>query len=274
MGEKIIGYPDFESLTVSAPQGHRRVVDIEFLAQEFDPTGSKEFAPKLTTVLGSTGEDVAINPEGNARGAELYRLENNQGEVVGVAVSKYYSWDLMRNSVGFYKIRRDNSGNIETLGLSTFEYLANPKEEGFSLVIELAYNTIDSEYRGQGLGGKLFALRIARAASIKTEKPKIVWTMSRGAHLSKGTGNRIFEYLRNEEEKVNGEHEDGRTIITGIDIPVEKIKIDLELPANFQFDEVYDTSLPIVRLAARFGMIQIGLFRDLSPVFALVQNNS
>lgn len=141
------------------------------------------------------------------------------------------------------------------------------------MATELAYNIVSPECRGQGLGARMFDLRIARAANIqRNNDPIVLFTMSRGAHLDDGRGKQVFAYLLEQEKNMNGVMVDGRTNISGLRIPVREIRRKLNLPAEFNFEQVHNDSLPIVKLANRSGMIQIGLFKDLSPLFATIIN--
>lgn len=258
-----------ENMRVSTPYGDDRVSDTVWLAKEFAPTQVEQFGKKLRTLLETTGDLVASDPEKFPRGGEIFRVENGSGKVIAVAMSKYYAWNLLKKQLCF-QVHQDEQGNLVSLSLNTFGELtgATLEKADFSLAVELAYNLVDVEYRGQGLGAKMFAHRMARAICIQTNKPKLLFTIARGTHLVEKTGKHILSYMLDKERETNGEYPDGRAIVTGITISANEIRTDMRLPNKFIFEEVSANSHPIVKLAQKAEMVQAGLFNTLSPIFA------
>ena len=69
------------------------------------------------------------------------------------------------------------------------------------------------------------------------------------------------------EQKRNGKYPDGRAIVTGVEVSIGDIRSDMDLREEFVLDQVHPDSLPVVRLAEKAKMAQVGLFKDLSPIY-------
>jgi GNAT superfamily N-acetyltransferase len=199
----------------------------------------------------------------------MFRIQNTKGETIASSITKYYSWDILKNQLIFGT--RIIDGRLFSLNLTRLQDLAathrGPLPEP-TIAIELAFNLIDQRFRRKGLGATMFETRITRALDIETKTPKFAFTMARGAYLDQGIGNQIFKYALQREAEVNGYDEAGKVNIGGLEISVEDIQEQLALPESLQLDQVHEDSQPIPKLAKKFGFVYIGLFKDLSPVFA------
>jgi len=260
--------PTFDNMWISVPQNSLRVNDITCLAQEFAPDRVGEFGKSLRLSLEIGGDLVTQDPQKFPRGGEIFRLEDKQENLIAVAVSKYYSWNLLKNQLSF-QVHRSETGQAKALSMATFEELVKSYlgEADYSVAVELAYNLVDPKFRGQQLGSKMFAFRIARANYIQADKPKLLFMMSRGAYLAEKTGNKLFSYMLDREQKRNGKYPDGRAIVTGVEVSIGDIRSDMDLREEFVLDQVHPDSLPVVRLAEKAKMAQVGLFKDLSPIY-------
>ena len=189
-------------------------------------------------------------------------LENEFGKPVAVCASKYYSWSLISNQV-CYRFDQEK----DALSLAYFKDLVQETNATPSLVAEIAYNLVEPQYRRLGIGGKLFQLRLARISQIETENPKVVFTISRGAHIDSGEGDRILQCLLKIERQTTGQQGD-KIKIAGVPVPISKIYETLNISKSFKLDEVHKESKPVVRLAQKYGFVFKGLFKDLSPIFS------
>lgn len=262
-------------ITASVPKGEDLEPVLTTLTDEFTAKANTKFKDGLRLCLETSGDQVAADPTHFQKGAEVFRFENESGKTVAVSVAKYYSWDLIRSQLDF-GLTRSPSGQIDSLCLQPFENVVGNLSEGsnkYSMAVELAYSVVDREYRGQGLGSQMFALRIARANYIHTDLPKVIFTMSRGAHLHEETGKKTFEYILKRERDVNGLNENGTTKISHLQIPITDIRQFLGLSPEYNFEQVYPDSQPVLKLAKKVGMVQNGLFRDLSPIIAMTNQS-
>jgi len=263
--EKELPFPNFEEYTISCPGGEKLIESSNFIGKEFAHGEYASFVSKLLAVNGELPEEILRTGEKNKRASEIFILENESGELVAACVSKYYSWQTISNQICFSlendqkTIKLDRFGNMLTDG---------DLNKHMDLVAELAYNVVSPIYRGKGVGDKMFKLRLARVASLaEMNRHLAVFTMSRGAHIESGEGNKILNYLLELECKANGKLEDGRVLITGISHEVEKVLTDLGLDSDFDLKRVHQDSTPIVHLSYKYGLKFKGLFKDLSPIF-------
>lgn len=256
----------FDNSWISVPQNGDRTESANLLASEF-ARDKIDFRDNILTSLENSGEIVASNKA--IKGGEIFRLENTNGETIAVSVSKYYSWNVIKNQLCF-RVHLSDGNKAQALSLERFGDLVKCDLGtcDYSIAVELAYNLVDARQRGKGLGSRMFALRIARAKNIRTDKPKLLFTMSRGAYLPEKSGKLIQSYMVGLESKANGEYPDGKAIISGIEVDIEDLRRHFNLPSEFAPGMVHPDSLPIVGLAHKAGMQKVGLFNDLSPIFA------
>lgn len=260
--EQKVEFPDIGSFTVSVPLSDELLESVHLLGIEFAHEKHQDFAAKLLRDHGISPEEIIEDPERVKRAEEIFRLENKNGETVAVCASKYYSWNLISNQICY-----DFDQEKETLSLAHFGDLVKESKATPDLVAEIAYNLVEPKYRGMGLGGKLFQLRMARISQIKTENPKVAFTMSRGAHIDSGEGTRILQYMLEKERQATGQKGD-KIEIVGVSIPIPEIYQALGLDESFELNEVHKDSKPIVKLAKNNGLVFRGLFKDLSPIFS------
>lgn len=260
--EQKVEFPDIGAFTVSVPLSDELLESIHLLGVEFAHGNHLEFATKLLKSHGISPEEIVNNPEKVGRAEETFRLENKTGKTVAVCALKYYSWKLIANQV-CYNFNQENG----TLSLAHFKDLVGETNTTPSLVAEIAYNLVKPEYRGLGLGGKLFQLRLARISQINTKGPKVIFTMSRGAHIDSGEGNKILQYLL-EIERQHTNQQGEKINIVGVPVPISDIYSTLNLSKFFVINEVHEESKPVVNLAQKNGLIFRGLFKDLSPIFS------
>lgn len=203
-------------------------------------------------------------------GAELLEFKDRSGNSVALCMTKYYSWELLRHQL-YFLVHKNPSGEPDALSLTSLDALTEKNfgaKKDYSMAVELAYNFVDPEKRGQKLGALAFNHRIFRAGQIKTEKPKFLFTMSRGAYLAEKIGQGVLETLLHIESIKNGLTSDREVKITGIEVPLEIIINALHLPRSFDFQRVHNESQAIAYLAKKSGMQELGIYKDLSPIFA------
>jgi|GEM_PF-5969439 len=244
---------------------------LPLLTQEFSHNRPETFSNKLLAALKVGGAEVFSDPAANPRGADMFVLEE-QGHVDAISVAKYYSWDLLKGQLCLQPLF-DESGELTAFRVQSMEGLfagAGLDASRSKVAVELAYNYVDPNSRGKGYGKAMFATRIQRGIELKGTSDCILFTMSRGAHIDAGVGIKILERLMQKERKLQGAQENEKITPQGISVGVPELIISLEIPPETNLIEVNKSSRPIVTFAAANQMQFIGLFRDLSPIFAKI----
>jgi len=258
---------DFEELIVSVPHGEDRKKCLEVLGREFGHDNAESFSAKLAESLSAQGDQVSSDG-GVSKAGEIFRLESRDSELKAVSVVKYYTWNLLSEQI-CYKCERDDKEEISGLGLIKFGDLVKTQVKDFSLgkglVAEMAYNFVDTSCRGQHLGSKMFALRVLRSDYLEAD---LIFAIARGAHLDSGEGKKLRNVLIEKERQKNGNHADGRAIIKGGIVSIDEARNILKVEQDFDFEKIYPSSEATAHISRKMGMKQIGLFNDLSPVFA------
>lgn len=116
----------------------------------------------------------------------------------------------------------------------------------------------------------MFTARIQRIIDLSRDDNCVLFTISRGAHLSTHIGARIMEILMRKERQLQGAGEQERITPQGHSIEISDISTELGFQSGINFAEVHAASKPIVRFAAANQMRFVGLFKDLSPTFAKI----
>lgn len=244
---------------------------LPLLTQEFSHNKPETFSKKLLAALKVDGAEVFSDPTANPRGADMFVLEE-QGHVDAISVAKYYSWDLLKSQLCLQPTI-DESGKVTAFRVQSMEGLfadAGLDASRSKVAVELAYNYVDPNSRGKGYGKAMFATRIQRGIELKGASDCILFTMSRGAHIDSGIGVKILEQLMQKERKLQGAQENERITPQGMTVEVAKLAVTLEIPPGINLIEVNKSSRPIVTFAAANQMQFVGLFRDLSPIFAKI----
>lgn len=267
-------FPNTQNFWVQVPQKERQKEAASLITREFCPLNPEAFGTNLEKILEHGADEVVVKPDTFPKGAEVFELSEKDGKTVALGISKYYSWNILRNQMAFKAIVSPE-GDIQSLRLEKFSDIVDQSlhpDREYSLAIELAYNLVDPEYRGKKLGSKVFDISLARINYISADGPKLVFTMAKGDHVEDGLGKKIFDYALEKERTTNGVSEDGKAIIKGIDIPVKEIVEYLHLPEDFKFNGVHPDSVATVHLANKVGMKEVGLFKDLTPIHATQLN--
>jgi len=198
--------------------------------------------------------------EGTAR---LVGILGERQELMGVSVYKLYDWD--RISPQLYLQACFGRGGLEMVRLRSFKDLLLDEgfDDNYGLVAEMAYNVVRTEFRGMGLGRRLFEERLRLLLGV--EQLGLLFTVAMNSCTSVGVNESVTKYLIGREEEVNGRKDDGLVNVRGLWVRAGDLagEIGVNVP-----DLNFETGSVVTRYLSRsFGFVPLGFSRKLSPLW-------
>lgn len=212
--------------------------------------------------------DFLETPYSKDFGGDVYCISDESG-VVGASQVKYYRWDLIKPQLYFYP-EFDANGSIQNLSLSPLTEIVKVREESSTIpevAAELAYYWVRSDMRGKGLGKDLFNQPLDGFVD-KAKSKSFLFTTAMGNSAGMDTGKILLNFILERNKIANGLSQDGKIIVSGVDISWSEVAA---LGINSEMFEVREVSKATKTLALKYGMRFYGYSKNLSPTFGLLK---
>lgn len=182
------------------------------------------------------------------------------------AISSYciYQWEEIAKQL-YFEPRYENRQLREIRLISFGDLISTAKfDKKYPQAFELDYTLVIEKFRGKRLHTKLFRARLNDIARFFDHG--LVFTLARSIYAGKGIDKKSTDYLLSVEKAINGNRPDGSVNISGIWVSADDFRSNVGVDLA-KITPAFGTETTI-HLAQKFGFINVGFYRNLSPVFA------